>query len=299
MKDNINCNSYVLSVTPEMASDWLRSRPYSGQRNISPRRVEEYLYYLKNDLWRLGSLDFHHVSSPPCVVGSNGQHRLTAVSRHTSPAPFIVHDHYVETMQEVQLDYESYDNPGASRKLLDVLPGSGLVEDTGVARSSLNRASNALGLVDTKFCVVAAVANKIALRSHHAKIKRLELWKEEVVLYYSLLLGSTATVRQLMETRPVMGVALVTLKHSRSREKAERFWERMAANDGLERRDPAHVMLDILLRPAYAGKNDPAYISRVVATAWNAEFEGRDIGYIRVMDRNAPILIRGTSFTGK
>jgi len=67
----------VLEITPELASDWLSTRRWSGQRNMSPSIVSKYLKDMKEGRWKLTRAGLIFTTDG---VNIDGQHRLRAVA---------------------------------------------------------------------------------------------------------------------------------------------------------------------------------------------------------------------------
>jgi hypothetical protein len=88
VEDNSNYNyaGVVMSVTPEMAKSWL-SVGASFQRNISDRRVREWLNLMNRGEWRLTHQGIAITKEGEVV---DGQHRLHAVVRFGKSVEFVV-----------------------------------------------------------------------------------------------------------------------------------------------------------------------------------------------------------------
>ena len=289
-------------VSPGQASKWLREYGSEAlQRPLAPGRWHRFLKILQSGGWRLNEITFHHVTNPgpdgKAVYLSNGQHRLMAVSHHTEAAPFIVIHRYVDSMEEVVLDYECYDSVFSTRKLTDVLNASGLIHETGLTRNNIRVISSGVRFIAAGFKRPSFGDESISLlATHPAMIAAIREWAPEATAYLGSLYGCSQHIRHPLSRMSVVAVALVTYRHQR--ELADRFWGRIAEMSGLEKLEPEHTVMKFLLERTHKGTGVPAWESRSVAAGWNAFFEERKIALLKALDVTTPIRIAGTPYKG-
>lgn len=83
-----------------------------------------------------------------------------------------------------------------------------------------------------------------------------------------------------MVRAPIMAVALATLRYQPSG--ATEFWSAVAADNGLQKGDPAKALLQFLRNlVGVTGNATQRYQSRAAAAAWNAFWRGDRVGYIK------------------
>ena len=102
-------NCFLLTVTPDMAKEWLRSNNFN--RPLKPRLVDNYVRQILAGNWRR---THQGIAFDNQGVIIDGQHRLHAIIRTGRAMPMLVF------LNEKQSVHESIDN-GKTRSLLDVV----------------------------------------------------------------------------------------------------------------------------------------------------------------------------------
>lgn len=86
MEATLNISSEIVTVTPQLAKEWLERHNISYNRSLSPTRTSHYISIIKRGEWRIG--DALKFDMEGMLI--DGQHRLKAVSMAGIPVRFLV-----------------------------------------------------------------------------------------------------------------------------------------------------------------------------------------------------------------
>lgn len=281
----------VVMVTPEMAQAWLSRAQFDAQRAIRPSRVAQFVSEIEAGQFRRSVLSLRKIDGEYRVI--DGYHRLNALLRTGRTLPFDVLLHSV-TAEDAAKDYAVLDRP-LVRGHVDNLAAFRFFERLGLSRQTQKFMQAAAPLVVAGFR--SGLINGAA-QSTQDRGAFIEAWAREGAAAVDAI-GSSHTRLLSVKLRNAgsAAVMLVTFRYQPS--KAEAFWSRLAANNGLFIGDPGKALIDYLFDSRSRGRNH-AYLARAVAVAWNAEFSGRSINFVKVVREIAqPILIAGTPYDGK
>lgn len=279
----------IVTVTPAVAAVWLERMHFPNQRTVRERHVEYLAEEIKAGRFRLSTLDIRECGDRDYLV--NGQHRLHAVVRAGRAVEFAVVRRRVSDFEEAARDYATFDR-GMVRTHTDGLLGYGLTAETGLTAKQLGRLSSCAPFIVGGFRSFSR--NTVA--STQARAEFIRAWVGPALHACSVIGESNLERVRKLYNGPCYSVALVTFRYAP--ERAETFWGRVAANDGLHQGDPEMALIEFTAgRAMYSGRQ--SYTARAVATCWNAAYQGRSLRHVKVMDPNAPIRIAGTPYTGK
>jgi hypothetical protein len=198
-------------------------------------------------------------------------------------------------LQEAVNDYQVYDPPGSSRTFADVIPGSGLLEATQLSRTRLVQVNSAVKLIECNFNRMSAQdRGRMGHSSNAHLVRSVYSWKDEAIQAFTSTSGARVMVSQVIYRSYALAVQLVTFRYQP--EKAHTFWSRLAKNSGLKEGDPELALLEKMLLATYPGKGDPSFEARMVASAWNAFYEGKTMDRPLVKDKSTPIFLLGTPY---
>jgi len=102
-------NCYIVTVTPDMAKEWLRNNNFN--RPLKPRLVEKYVRQILEGNWQR---THQGVAFDEKGIVIDGQHRLHAIVKTGQNVAMLIF------LNESQLVHETIDN-GKNRSLLDVV----------------------------------------------------------------------------------------------------------------------------------------------------------------------------------
>lgn len=280
----------LVNVTPALAQQWIDGMRFQRQRPIRERWVDFLASEMVAGRFRQSNIDIRVCGG--CEYLINGQHRLHAVVRSGLTVPMIVVRSVSADMDEVARDYASLDR-GLIRTHRDGLSALGAAEATGLTIQQVQKVSAAAPLLLAAF---RASISKISGTSTQERNQVVLDWARPALLACATIGESNLSRVKKLYNSPIFSVALVTFAHAPDR--AEGFWGRVIANDGLRKGSGEQVLLDSVLdravRPGQQGR-----LARAAASAWNAAYQGRSVQFVKVADPTAPIRILGTPLDGK
>lgn len=206
---------------------------------------------------------------------------------------------YCADMDEVQRHYANTDI-GIMRTHNDAIQASGLAAEFGLSTAHTNAVVAAMSLIIRGFGPRASSKlQAYAERSRQVRETLTRVWLPFGKTYFEIV-KSQKHFFGLLRKAPVLAVGLVTVRHQL--ERAEVFWPQVADDSGLSRRDPPKVLREKLieLKDNTKVRTTAEYLSRLVAVAWNAFYDGRKVTSLRVGPSTARnhIKIKGTPHKG-
>lgn len=284
--------SEVLTVTPTMARRWLDQSPFTGQRSVS----EDHVTFLANEItqnrFRIDQLVLCHVNGTAYLT--NGQHRLRACLKTGRSIKANVLHLACESMDEVKEDYIIRDrNRGRTQR--DCFAAVGMPDHLDLNSRQVETFAGCLRLLLDGFA--PQKGGDYRLRSPAVKIAFMEDWAEEASAWKEIATTAEVPLKGTFWRSAVMAVGLATLRYQQ--ERATDFWTACAANDGLVKGAPTRALVQFLLQTSAQGKILVHTYARYAAAAWNAQYDGRQLMFVKVVSEAAPILIKGTPYDGK
>lgn len=292
-------------VTPALASLWLETRQYTGQRTLRPAHVK----YLAEEMRRGRFQETAQIVF--CVLGDkyfnvNGNHTMNAIVASQMPQTLIVVEVPVEDMEEVAEIYGAIDT-NLGRTVADYFTTINLKGEVNLTATQLNSVGGACKFIYNHFRTVTG--SRMHPDEYTLMIRKFAPYARQ---YFDLQRDLSHAISQPARRSATMSVALITFAFSAQRyslELVEDFWIGALFNDGLTKGDPrklAHQHLMTVAMSAGSGaatrkakKASPHYSARWIANCFNAFLEGRSITTTKIPDANAPIKILGSSWTGK
>lgn len=280
-----------LTITPDDANHIVTTMNYTGQRNVNNGRVELFADAMKHGDWADGmQINFARLDGRLILV--NGQHRLHAVVRANISLEFVITIHECETEDEVGKLYYRFDKNLGIRTMADAIRSTG-------AASKHDMCSDR-----DAYCVTAAVkviaANFRALAGNDkarylANPDRLfaaaNPWWDEGRTYLSLVNAADGKLKKRLMRQGVMAVGMMTVANQL--DCARTFWQGVAEDDGLSKRDPRHALVRYLREELNSFDNRLVHQMRGAAACWNAFYENRDLLLVRI-DVDKQLVIKGT-----
>lgn len=285
--------SELVTVTPQMAEQWLSHANYERQR----KRAEWHVNRLAGEMEKgrfVAGTQIHF-----CLLGGklklvNGQHTLAAIARSGIPITLNVLHTQVESEAELGQLYGRHDRH-RSRTPHDAFLGMGLAAELELSEQEVNAFASGLKWV---------LANFRRYSVHHGDVEistSLDFLAEHMRDYASYARRYFEFVREArhgmkgaFKRSPVVAVGLVTIKHQP--DKAKDFWSGCADDDALVRLDPRRA-LNVFLSKNTSGHGDPVQYIRHVAGAWNKFYESGTLQLLRPGDSGKiGVTIKGTPY---
>lgn len=246
----------ILLVTPEMASDWLSHRGYNRNRRISKSVVGKYLQDMKEGRWKITRQGLIFDTAGKII---DGQHRLSAVANGEVTVAFWIY-------------------PDEARDTFEAL-------DQGYKRTAAH-------LLGTPYSMhVAAAARYLAALADQDRFSMPRFSRITNPEIYSTVQQWPELTRLAELTsviRPATGLTVsphlaVLAQAARTEhgtpEKFEAWKLGLMNGDNLGRTDPRLQLRNRFLRQgrALTGSKNRDVVYNLVAKAWNAFAEGRDM----------------------
>lgn len=280
-------------MTPTLAQSWLEQYRYPHQRPLRPHRVSVLAQEMRAGRFALTTIDLRTIENTGQTFLINGQHRLHAIIEAGLEIPMVVVRHRVDSMEAVARDYAVFDTH-SKRSHKDALQAYDLTEETGLTLSQLRILGQTAPFLLSGFRI-SAVRRESLGQSPVERIDFIRAWANTAVLAFTSIGAAEHRRVNRIYNAGTFAVALVTMRYQP--DKAERFWRRVAANDGLRQGEPEMKLVEYLTDYRAYNSRDPR-LPRAVAACWNAAYEGRSLRLIKVNDPNGPIRIAGTPFKG-
>lgn len=269
-----------LSVTPAFAGRVLAELNYGAQRPLAPLHVAFLADHMRRGTFRPGSqIAFARLGDK--LTLTNGQHRLQAVVESGRPVEFQVLIQDVETPEQLSAAYYTFDRGARARGIGDVLSSVGIVDKYAITRRVANAVFQAYPMLISGFQNAHCVGDPTA-RNDDVRLAALESWWPLASEFSRLADSAPRWAKERLFTAQGVAAGMVTIKYQPKA--AEAFWSAVAEDSGLQRDDPRKTLLtDMASRPWRRSSLDGCH---VIASAWNAFFEGRPLKIIRVHERS-------------
>jgi len=231
---------------------------------------------MRRDKWRRGeALDFAKLGSK--LVLLNGHHRLTAQSFAGVTVEWSIVIHSVRDDDEVSALFYSFDTNVRKRSAGTILDAYNMSELLGVSKVSAKALFNAAPLLMTNFDFARISEDVISNRVIDRRVELMKAYQKECQLLDAAIDGARSKLKQRLTTAGAFAVALTTFRYQKDR--AVPFWHGVAENDGLIKGDPRHAYISTVTDATTKGTLEST--ARVAASAWNAFYDGRTIGYLK------------------
>lgn len=278
-------------VTPELAERIVTEANYERQRPVRQFHVDDLAQHMRRGTFTAKTQIFFGFTPDGRLHLVNGQHRLRAVMSSGVPIEFQVAIVPVATDEELAALYYRHDRLARQRSVPEVLTAVDVCGRFGINATTARMVFLAVPLLASGFQRPNYQTDPL-IRDDGARLAFAEQWWPLAANYQELVADAPGAAKKKLLNPQVTAVGLVTLRHQRSR--AEDFWRGIAENDGLKKGDPRRTFL---LDEHNLSGSQPVAAS-VAAGAWNAFYEKRSIGFIRIYD-GAPVRILGTPYGTK
>jgi hypothetical protein len=287
-------------VSPALAARWLDDYTYDRQRNISALDIDRLGTYLKSGTFKPGTIELYHAADTARWYLVDGQHRLHAIAATGVGVRMNVWRHWVATKAEVDTAYAAIDR-GRPRTYSHIFRALAVAPQHGMAETEARQLGAATVPLLSGFQPPALYP---ITRVESARLALIDEWAETARALFELYRsGARSRWGRLLLNATPMAVALATLRDAESEthyDRARSFWYAIGAREGLWKGDPRHTLTEWLQeRGRWPGS--VVETSRLIAAAWNAYAEGRDLQLLKATQQQLerPLLLRGTRYTGK
>jgi len=280
-----------VAINPEFAQKILTEANFAGQRPVNTPHVILLADMMSRRQWTPGEV-LHFVRCGGRLHLVDGQHRLAAVIHSHSSVTFRIRVTDVADEDEIIVIYWRHDRMSRRRSTPEILSAAGVAQRYGVSKTMAHAAFRATSLIMMDFKPLSYIKDPVMVRSDERRLEAAIEWWGAAQAYEHCLAECPKVLKARVHGAGITAVALVTLKYQA--ERAIPFWTGIAENNGLTKGDPRHTLLRDLHERG-VGSGNLALWARVVATAWNAWFQGRQLATIRVF-ADSPIDILGTPF---
>lgn len=293
----------VRTVTPEMAQKWLIENRYEHQRSLRMHHVKFLAEEIEMGTFKQDTpIEFTHVNGQFWIT--DGQHRLSAVTMANVAQRFVIIDRYLNSEIEVAHDYTRTDR-NIIRTAADEYRVLLLESELGFTSTQINHLGRAVSIIDRGF-----MQSRMSGRMHsNIRLGLMREYSEAYGDYIESIAGVRKDFRFRMERATTIAIAVITFRFSADvygKDKVDSFWNGIAMDDGLRRRDPRktallHLMDTSMSGGAAGGKGKIVtvfYTARYLAACFNAYVTDQDLLYARP-DMSKPVIILGSPFNGK
>lgn len=276
-----------LVVTPTFAGKVLECNNYERQRPVSATHVAFLAEHMRRGTFRPGTqLAFARLGDH--LILTNGQHRLQAVVDSGRPAEFQILIQDMDTPEQVAAAYYTFDRGGRARCDADVLESAGICDRFGIPKQFARAVFQGYPLLSGKFHRSNYLTDATS-RNDDVRLAGLESWWPHAAAFYRHLEGAPRWARARLFSGQGVAVGAVTIKYQPKA--AETFWHGLAEDDGLAKGDPRKTLLADMAGRPWGRRGVDGCI--VIASAWNAFFEGRPLSHIKVHG-NSAVRLAGT-----
>lgn len=302
--DGVKPTVQVMTVTPQMAAEWLSVSQFEHQRNKRQWHIDYLAQEMKKGRFLPGTqIRFSVHDGQERVI--DGQHRLSAVIKSGIPQMFSV----LWMPEDPSASYGHLDI-GLSRTAQDMYSAIQLSEETGIGKNLLSRVAYAVKFIDGNFVASKTKSDKL---SPYDQANLVRSYSKAANDFAEVTAGVPVEMRSGILRVATLSMALVTFRfatESLGAAKVEEFWGGVAFDDGLSIGDPRKTANRHILTTSMVGGSTaqggssktmwPAsYSARYLANCWNAWVEGRQIKLTRVANDKSKMLLLGTPFDGK
>lgn len=293
----------VQVVSAEQAMLWLASDKYAHQRRLNQNHVSFLADEMKQEAFKQDTvIEFCSVNGSEWLT--DGQHRLSAVVVSGVPQRFVVVRRPMLDEEAVAMDYTRTDK-GKPRTIAEDYKTLDLSGELGMTFTQINNLGAAITIINGGF-------KPGGTRKMHSK-PRLAMMREyadAALDFYEYTAGCAQNMRNRLDRRATMAVALVTFRYSAGTfgDVVGEFWRGVSMDDGLRATDPRkHVVRHLTEKSMPGGSSGAigtsvvsvAYSTRFIARCFNGFVGGEQMKQVKVSDPSQPILITGSPFDGK
>lgn len=285
---------HLVNMTPESAGFLVSNYLYKEQRKLVKAHVDDFLCVKADGGFRSYSSIEFCVLPDGDIVLVDGQHRLTAISKQSDKIPVCIHFQKATDMDEVRARYDQHDVINRLRKSRDLM--GDIPQELRIGSQEAERLLASVKAIHANFGDLSDDTQK-RMEVHDGEFLRsaMRAWAPEAHTFLDIYRASKSADRKLFYNAPVMGVALVTLRHPPAARAADEFWMRAMFDDGLRQGDPAKALLNWFhnkerdkVRPSPTDK------ARACAVAWHAYYSGRDLQKIGTLNTKSAVSIMGS-----
>lgn len=286
-----NTTSVLMTVTPQMAEDWLNHAVYERQRRRAEWHVKRLAIEMEKGRFIAGSqIHFGILANEMKLV--NGQHTLAAIVKTRGSISLTVLRTVVGNEKELGQLYSRHDRH-RGRTPHDVFLGMGLANELQLEEIEINSFAPALKWVVNGFRRPSVQANP-EMASLDWLASRMTEWSQVARTYFDSVRDARHGMKAAFRRAPVVAVGLATIKHKK--ERALEFWQGAVADDGLHKLDPRRALNQFLTSNS-SGYGDPVIYMRNVAGAWNKFYDDGEMQFLRPGDTGKiGVTIRGTPY---
>jgi len=273
--------SYI--VTPELATAWLASYHYAGQRQFKDWHRNNLARMMREGCFR-PKTQIAFVRVRDRFYLTNGQHTLSAIVTSGLSQELSIVINVGADLNDVADDFSRHDTH-LTRRFGDSLVAHGVHESLGVPITALHAITAACSF----YALITGETNtKAANLTHDDKLAIVNRHGELGVEAWNLFEGRQN--KTYLTRKTTLASAMVCLSgHDSARE----FWIPLAMDDGLRQGDPRKTLLDWLRSRTTPGGSygkiaNPGKIAtdhelvKACASAWNSWVAGKELKIIRV-----------------
>ena len=287
----------VEPVTPEKAAEYLRYN-YAHNRKLRKHHVA----FLANEMRQgrfMPTAEVHLMfrNGEPVLV--NGQHTCAAIVEYGKPVSVTVRKSLTREAGQIAMTYAFGHDTGLRRTFNDAMGSYNLAEATGLTTRQVESLSTAIRHIKSGFDKSRSGYGVIK-QSPGDIVEYIYAWAAEAKVLFSVTNYCDKDITRLLKKTGALSVAILTIRYQP--EKALEFWRGVAMPDGVLWADPrmtARRALEDSKGKAGTKGVTPGRLSRQLARAWNAFYEGEELKQIKVSNEYAPMVILGTPYNGK
>lgn len=275
-------------VTPSSARKAYDAYQFKRQREISAAHVAKYSTAMRDGTFKPGST----ITVAMDLNGNkwlvDGNHTLLAVEAYGNAFPLTIEYRLVEDEADAAVLYATFES--RKRTLGAHMIAAGLDAVTGVSPTMLARFTTGLQMLELGFPAKAPRLSDSAGRQ--ALIAR---WAEWCKPCCDILAGAPFN-KPIIARGAAVAMLFLTVRHQR--ELAVPFWSAVARNVNLSPGMPQHTAFNELHN---SGGRDASMAEQFAALslAWNAYFDNRKIGFLRVFCGPIKVTVKGTPWINR
>jgi hypothetical protein len=279
------------TVTPELASIWLRDKKYAHQRSLVQSNLRSMVSTMLQGRFPLTMGQF-------CTVGDDERivdfyHRLNGVVQSDRAVRFAIARMVAHSEDHRREYYQWIDNGGAVRRWSQCVDLGGMVSSLGLTKSQIDRLQKTTYLISGHFCTNAFRRCMKTGVTYHDRTKVVNTYSESARQLFDAISGCPADMSKAIQRASVLAIAVVTTHASKV---ALGFWETTAHTRNLSDGDAREKLCRILRDPnQFKGPRDIEFAKKV-AICWNAYVNSEGKSQIRTVLLNRPVRIAGTEF---
>lgn len=260
------------AVSPAMARHMRDSMHFERQRPISEGNVKRLAGEMAAGWFLPGTPIFICVLPDGRQQIVNGNHTLEAVAASGVTIPLTMIRKRVRNMEDVARCYATFDIQ-KMRTWRDTLQASGMGETIPLA----DKVMAALGVIMAGFTY--SKADYLANQSRHARLQVLPDYQRAAHVIGEAVQGAPKMGARMIQRASFLAVALYTAKYQPSM--ATEFWGGFAKDDGLRSTDPRKMLFRWGASNPSGQSNKRPIECIAAALAWNAFFQGKDVGQLK------------------